>query len=171
MTLAIHQTGRRYSSQSELSVNWCSRFNTRIKSSVTYKCSLQAIGTATQYKLLGKKPYFLQIRQYNTNLQENSNITLCSSITYKGTDYNPKYFLFQNDEIFQISEILYFHDNDLILFACTKHSPTFEKHFNSYSVAFNTESSQVLLNIDSFTYFPMNVHSLGTKKYCRPKCI
>ena len=130
-------------------------------------------GRVTEYKSLGEKPYFRQIRTHCSDIQEKCKVTICKSVTFKGTEYKNNYFLMQeNSKVYQIQEILYFHDFDLILFVCTQRTIKFDSNLNSFCVNVTGQSPPTLLNITSFNkYFPMQLHSLKNKSYCRPKYI
>ena len=154
-----------------LAVRTSMKFSARLYNNQSFKLIQNVTGQITKYYSLGEKPYFRQIRPHCTDIKEQCNVTLCKSVRYKGSEHKKKYFLMQNTtEAYQIHEILFFNDFDLILIACT-HSVKFDKNLNAFSVNMN-ESPQILLNISSLhKYFPMQLHTLGNSRYCRPKGI
>lgn len=157
-----------------LAVKISMKFAARLFENLNSKLIQDVVGKETQYKALGQQPYFTQIRTHNNDLLENTIITLCSSVKYKGTEYKKKYFLLQEEltEIFRIDDILYCHNNDSILLNCSKHTLTYNKNYNAYPVVLNNNSEVLLFNITTFHYyFPTNLHTLGNSQFCRPKCI
>lgn len=154
-----------------LAIRTVLKFAARIYENESFKFIRDVKGTTVEYRSLGRKPYFKQIRPHITDIKEDSNVTICKWIRYKGTLYKPKYFLMREGatEVYEITEILYFQET--ILLVCKSHTSNFIKNYNAFSIVFNN-NEEVVINISSInTCFPMNCHLLANSKFCRPKYI
>ena len=53
---------------------------------------VDAQGDLVEYKAIGDKTYFLQVRSHAPHIEDKSKITLSSSLNYKGTSIDQIFF-------------------------------------------------------------------------------
>jgi hypothetical protein len=157
-----------------LAIKVCLKLSCRFFENEKFHLITEVKENITNYSKLGRKPYFRQIRNKFHNV-DNIDIGICSSLKFKGTLYMAGLSLVEKDlnTVCEILEILYFHNEDVIFLACKSYQLKYSKHLNAHEVIFknSSEAQILLLDIVRFNHFPMCLHTLQSKKFCRPKII
>lgn len=155
-----------------LAIKACLKLSCRFFENQTFHLITEVKETITKYSKLGQKPYFRQIRNKFRNV-DNMDIGICKSLNFKGTLYKPGLFLVEKNlkTVCEIVEMLYFHNENVVLLACKSHELKYSQHLNAHEIIFHSEAQISLHDLTAFDHYPMCLYTLQSKKFCRPKII